>query len=1116
MTIQELVAKLLIKGDAKGAAKATDDTSKGLKGLDKDAEKTGKSFNGLGKIVNRVGLSLATYFGVNALKNFLDGAVSGAADFERQIDTVSSVLNGTAQDMALLEKAAEGMGATTKFTSTEAAKAMEELARAGASVDQIMTALPSVLDLAAGSKIDLATAADLAAGAVGSMGLGFEKIPGAVDILVQAAASARTTVGEMGRALIDAGPPAADLGLSIGETAALVAKFADAGFKGERGGTALKIILSQLEDPASKARVALRQLGFEGTDVVDMIDLLNDAGPRGSAAIRAFGTEAGPALRALLKQGGDSIRDMIANLEASSGAADKAANTIAGNLAGAVTGFESAWDALKQALAKPLLKPLAEEAKDLARTIREWVADGSIKTLGQSLADAFRGAVDWIKEFVARLNFNDIKQSLSGLQLTVKTALDAVGATFNDFKVSATGAASGVIAAWNLLTAGIKGAASVIVAAVAAVASGIAGWLGLMSKIGLASKEAADSAKIMADGILESAKALSTATKTDLQEAAAAIEEIGANAEASGKKMKDMGADAGEASKQTKEAAKDIGAAYQAQIEAVQALYDQGKITAEQLTDRVNALSDQAAAMGEDFGVAGDAITLAADQSGQAMDVLEGKVGNVTYRLIEDLPTSAAAIEGVGETATATANKVGGIGDQAKTAADTIAADLPGGNAAIKKVGETAGETKADILEIGDGAKQAADRIAADLPDAAARMKVATKSELDALVKQAENDFGTIKDSGEFTYDQIAKAAEDYLKKAAQANNGVIPSTEGATEAVRALLDATKALGPEAEEAARKMLAALGSASFADKVAAAAQALGVKTKTELDKMAEDAEAAFYTIRVSGEFGWGQIAEAAKKYLQAATEANNGVLPSTEQVGIAVSVLRENTAKLGETAKDSADQFIDGLRGVDKKLDETAKRADQAGTDIAAGLTKAKQAAAETEGAIDGIDRAVVRVVTNVERSTKAMEGFKNATVTIGDQVIGAFGPYHRALDTISDQLSGVELLIDRVNNAPDGANLERYRSQLETIYQWIQSTNSELNGERDAMLREIEAAYAKMEQQVSATNEAIGATSRGVTGLQGDLAELDRTKLDTLDEGLRRITEHMNAILDKL
>mgnify|MGYP004701570595 CR=1 FL=1 len=108
--------------------------------------------------------SLAVYTGAAATlgATVATTSLTSFADFESQMSTVKSLMSGSCETTAELEQAtaklsdkAQELGATTAFTSTEVGKAMEYMAMAGWSTDEVLSSVSGVMNLAAASGEDL-------------------------------------------------------------------------------------------------------------------------------------------------------------------------------------------------------------------------------------------------------------------------------------------------------------------------------------------------------------------------------------------------------------------------------------------------------------------------------------------------------------------------------------------------------------------------------------------------------------------------------------------------------------------------------------------------------------------------------------------------------------------------------------------------------------------------------------------------------------------------------------------------------------------------------------------------------------------------------------------------
>lgn len=100
----------------------------------------------------------------------ITGAIAGAstyamsvgASFEEGMSGVAAISGATGEELKKLENTAKELGAKTKFSASEAANAMTNLAAAGFNTSEIISAVPGLMNLAAASGEDLATSTDIA------------------------------------------------------------------------------------------------------------------------------------------------------------------------------------------------------------------------------------------------------------------------------------------------------------------------------------------------------------------------------------------------------------------------------------------------------------------------------------------------------------------------------------------------------------------------------------------------------------------------------------------------------------------------------------------------------------------------------------------------------------------------------------------------------------------------------------------------------------------------------------------------------------------------------------------------------------------------------------------
>lgn len=429
-------------------------------------------FSSLQGKVMAVGAAIATYFGINAFA----GIVSGAADLETAMSRVQAATGATGEEMQALRKAAEDAGANTKYTSTEAAGALENLAKAGLSATDSIAALPAVLNLAQAGDIGLAEASETVTKAVMGMGLAFTDAARVADVLALGANATNTSVSGLAQALSYAAPVAQSAGVSLEGTVAIMGKLADAGIDASRSGTAVSNMLAQFSDPTSAFKTALADAGITTNNFEQALHQLAAAGPAGEKAILAVGLNAGPALRALLNQGMGALDELKGKLEGAAGSAAATAAVMQNNLNGALSGLSSAWDTVKNALGTPVLPVLQQGVEQLAGALKAAVADGTIGKFGEAIAASFQAGIKWVREFLGTVDFTAVLARMQEFAANAKQS-------FDEFGQYATNAGNIVKTAYGVMSAGANAVLTAVYGIGIAFAETAAGIVGAAAKM---------------------------------------------------------------------------------------------------------------------------------------------------------------------------------------------------------------------------------------------------------------------------------------------------------------------------------------------------------------------------------------------------------------------------------------------------------------------------------------------------------------------------------------------------------------------------------------------------------------------------------------------------------
>lgn len=284
--------------------------------------------------------------------------------FGAQMSKVQALLDLNKEDAALagLRAQARQMGASTRYTATDAATAQSVLAAAGLTPEAIRASLKAVLNLADAGGIGLEESAGLGATVANQFELPASQMGRISDTLVKTAKSADTNLTILAESFRKAGSAAHMAGLSVEETGVLFDSMADAGIKGAPAGTAVSQMLNSLITPSEKGKKALDQLGISVRDQTGrMKDFRVIAGELGQA-MQGFDRAGQMQIltelfggSAIVKSGSLAVikalhsgkfdRLLADNLKAA-GVAAKDAAVMADNLDGDLLTLRSAWEDL--------------------------------------------------------------------------------------------------------------------------------------------------------------------------------------------------------------------------------------------------------------------------------------------------------------------------------------------------------------------------------------------------------------------------------------------------------------------------------------------------------------------------------------------------------------------------------------------------------------------------------------------------------------------------------------------------------------------------------------------------------------------------------------------------
>jgi TP901 family phage tail tape measure protein len=418
----------------------------------------------------------AAAFGVASIKM--------AADFDQQMSTVQANTGATGAELDQLRQAAIEAGASTVYSASESADAINDLGKAGMSVTDILSGgLTGALNLAASDGMAVGDAAEYMANALSMFHLSGSQASQIADTLAAGAGKAVGNVSDFGEALNNCGAQANSFGMSIQETTGVLSLFAQNGTIGAEAGTQLNSMLMKLAAPSNDAAATMKELGISAYDASgNFVGMANFAGQlqkaeknltqeqRNQANATIFGSYAIKAANYLYDAGEKGVRNWTKAVSESGYAAEQAAaknNNLKGDLENLSGSMESLMISIGEGAQGPLRK-LVQGLDTLVDSFASLPA-GAQQTI--IVMAALGGVLGGVHKAASNLNgststmANNIGLAIDPIQ-RVKTALGSAQTAFEMFRASGLSAqeqmeAFGTSASRaELKTAGFKAAGS--------------------------------------------------------------------------------------------------------------------------------------------------------------------------------------------------------------------------------------------------------------------------------------------------------------------------------------------------------------------------------------------------------------------------------------------------------------------------------------------------------------------------------------------------------------------------------------------------------------------------------------------------------------------------------
>jgi TP901 family phage tail tape measure protein len=362
--------------------------------------------------------------GAVATGKWIKDSLNVYADYEDSMKQVQATmgLTGVEGEEAFkkLSEAAKEAGASTRFSASESADALNYLALAGYDAEQAIDALPGVLTLAAAGGMDLAKASDLVTDSMAALGLEISDMDSYMDMMARTSQKSNTDVQQLGEGILVAGATMKNAGQELDTLNVMLGVLANRGIKGSEGGTKLRNVIMSLTSPTSAAAKELNSLGISVTDssgnIREMNEIFEDLNEKlgglsesdkMNALSNIFNKQDLAAVNALLSGTGDEMNNLYNELANAEGAALQMSETMESGLAGSVRSLKSAYEGLQITIGEQFSDMAGEVVGDVTSLVRDVTAilndgfqEGDITAIGERISSFLMDGIKRISEYL--------------------------------------------------------------------------------------------------------------------------------------------------------------------------------------------------------------------------------------------------------------------------------------------------------------------------------------------------------------------------------------------------------------------------------------------------------------------------------------------------------------------------------------------------------------------------------------------------------------------------------------------------------------------------------------------------------------------------------------------
>jgi TP901 family phage tail tape measure protein len=224
-------------------------------------------FSRLGQAVGSLAAWIPAALIIGTLTEVISGSVSAVKEYDQALKSLQAISGGTEAEISLLGKEMLHISDVTKYSAAEIAKGAIYIAQAGFTAGESLQVISSAARGAQGTLEPLTTAADLLTTVLRAFHINASESAHVMDMLAMAANKSKTDLEGMKVVFNYLGPAAYSAGLGLNETLGTLMALSNVGMRMSTVGTSLRQVFIGLENPSSKLKKALAEMGMTVDDL---------------------------------------------------------------------------------------------------------------------------------------------------------------------------------------------------------------------------------------------------------------------------------------------------------------------------------------------------------------------------------------------------------------------------------------------------------------------------------------------------------------------------------------------------------------------------------------------------------------------------------------------------------------------------------------------------------------------------------------------------------------------------------------------------------------------------------------------------------------------------------